>query len=341
MQRWMTVTVLPLISSLTLILGPAQASMVSRHALASSGTSKSSSPMQVLGFWANDDSSGLAGLYKYPHSITDFAPFWYGVNATGGLVDRVDTSVLADVRKHHVAVTPLVNDDTGTQAFLRNALTRVRAARSIADMVKSQHFQGVNIDFEPAHTSLAAELVGFMIDLHDFMPRGSVITLDVVPNSGPAYDWSKLTPEVNQFALMSYDEHDDGSGPGPVAATPWVQNILTRMEQSVPSKKIDLGIAVYGYVWPQGSTNASTVPYNAVTPTMNQHAQWDPTDQEDSATYTTSSGPVTAWWESLEGMNAKIQLAKKDHLGGIALWHLGYANDSVYQMLLHQVGTQP
>jgi len=331
---------LPVLAALSMIGSVGARAAVHKPIVLASGTNRGS-PMQVLGFWANDATSGLSGLYKYPHSITDFTPFWYGINASGALVDNVDTGILSQVRRKNIAITPLVNDETGTQAFLSNPLTRIRAARAIADMVKSQHFQGVNIDFEPAHSSKAAELVGFMIDLHDFMPHGSVITMDVVPNSGGAYDWSKLTREVNQFVLMSYDEHDDGSYAGPVAATPWVENILSRMESSVPSSKIDLGIAVYGYVWPQGSTSATTVPYNAVTPTMNSAAKWDAVDQEDYATYTNSSGPVVAWWESLEGMNAKIQLAKKDHLGGIALWHLGYANDSVYQMLLHQVGTQP
>ena len=298
-------------------------------------------PMQVVGYWANDATSGLAGLYKYPHAITDFSPFWYSVNASGGLVSHVDASILAKVRAAHVGITPLVNDATGVQAFLSNPVTRINAARNIADMVKSQHFQGVDIDFEPSHTRLAPELTGFMIDLHDFLPRGSVITMAIVPGSGGAYQYSKITPEINQYVLMSYDQHDDGSAAGPVAATPWVQNILTRLEQSVPANKIDLGVAVYGYVWPKGSTSATTVPYNAVTPIMNKNAKWDVADQETYATYTTSSGPMVAWWESLQGMNQKIQLAKRDHLGGIALWHLGYANDSVYQLLLHQVGRQP
>lgn len=298
-------------------------------------------PLKVLGFWANDATAGLAGLYQYPHAITYFSPFWYSVNAYGGLINRVDPAILSAVEQHHIAITPLVNDATGTQAFLDNPLTRLRAARAIADMVKAGHFQGVDIDFEPPHTSLVHQLTGFMIDLHDFMPRGSVVTMAIVPHSGGAYDFAKLNPEVDQYVLMSYDQHDDGSYAGPVAATPWVQNIVTRMEKTVPPQKILLGVAAYGYIWPVGSTSATTVPYNAVTPEMNRYAKWDAADQETYATYQTSQGPVVAWWESLQGMNEKIQLAKQDHLAGIAIWHLGYANNSVYQLLLHQIGRQP
>lgn len=298
---------------------------------------QAASSMQVIGFWANDASSGLSGLYKSPHAVTWFAPFWYAVDAKGGVVDHVDTSILSKARAAHVSITPLINDATGTQAFLKTLVTRRDAARNIADLVKKEHYQGVNIDFEPPHTSLAPELADFLVDLHDDLPRGSVVTMDVVPHSGGAYDYKRITPEINQYVLMSYDEHADGTAAGPVAATPWVQNILTRMEKSVPSHKIDLGVAVYGYVWKNGSTHAATVPYNAVTPIMQSHAQWDAPDQETYAHYDSS----VAWWESLQGMNQKIHLARQDHLGGVALWHLGYANNSVYQLLLHQVGKQP
>lgn len=294
-------------------------------------------PMQVIGFWANDATSGLAGMYKYPRSITWFTPFWYSVGASGQLIDKVNTSILAKVRAAHIAITPLVNDATGTQAFLTSSSTRLAAARNIADMVKAEHFQGVSIDFEPAHIALAPQLSAFTVTLRDYLPKGSVVTMSVVPHSGGAYQWSKLIPEVNQFILMAYDEHDDGSYAGPVAATPWVQNIITRLTSIIPPGKIDLGVAVYGYTWPRGSTTATTIPYNAVTPQMRLHAKWDIADQETYAIY----GHTIAWWESLQGMNQKIHLAKINHLAGIALWHLGYASNSVYQLLLHQVGTQP
>ncbi len=297
--------------------------------------------LQVLAFWANDVTTPLTDLYTHPHAVTDLAPFWYSVDAYGGVTAHVNTTILSEVQKNHIAVTPLVNDGTGTQAFLNSPVTRVAAARNIADMVGKMHFQGVNIDFEPAHTHLVNQLSGFMIDLRDFLPRSDSITMDIVPHSGGAYNYGILNREVNQFVLMSYDEHDDGSVEGPVAATPWVENILKRLLTTVPASKVDLGIALYGYSWPVGSTHAATIPYNSVTPTMDRNAQWSTQYQETYARYNSASGPMIAWWESLQGMNQKINLAKQDHLAGVALWHIGYANNAVMQLLLHQIGTQP
>ncbi len=293
--------------------------------------------LKVVGFWANDVTTPLTALYKYPHAISEFSPFWYSVTASGTLKSHVNATVLAGVRKSHIPVMPLVNDATGTQAFLPSKTTRMAAARAIADMVGAMHFQGVDIDFEPTHTALRTELTAFMTELRDFLPRADQITMDVVPHSGGAYQYPQLEPEVNQFILMSYDEHADGSMAGPVAAMPWVTNILTRMLKTVPSSKIDLGIPVYGYTWATGSTHAKTIPYNAVTPTMLLHAKWSARYQETYAHY---SG-YTSWWESLQGMSQKIALAKKNHLAGVALWHMGYTNNAVMQLLLHQIGRQP
>ncbi|AUW94552.1 glycoside hydrolase [Sulfobacillus thermotolerans] len=310
-------------------------------ARAAKSGSQAPSKLQVVAFWANDVSTPLTYLYSHPHAITDLAPFWYSVDAYGGLSAHVNTTILQQAQKAHIPITPLVNDGTGTQAFLDNPVTRVAAARNIADMVGKMHFQGVNIDFEPAHTRVVNQLSGFMIDLRDFLPRSDTITIDIVPHSGGAYNYGVLGREVNQFILMSYDEHDDGSLEGPVAGMPWVENILKRLMTVVPASKIDLGIALYGYSWPIGSTNAQTIPYNAVTPAMDQHAVWSQQYQETYARYDTSSGPRIAWWESLQGMNQKILLAKQDHLAGVALWHIGYANNAVMQLLLHQIGSQP
>ncbi len=300
-----------------------------------------SAPLKVLAFWASDSTTPLTDLYTHPHAVTNIAPFWYSLNATGSLTSKVDSTILANARKNHIAITPLVNDATGTQAFLTTRIRRVTAARNIADMVRKMHYQGVNIDFEPPHTSLAKQLSGFMVDLRDFLPHTDKITIDIVPHSGGAYDYSALSHEVNQFVLMSYDEHDDGSAEGPVAAMPWVTNIVKRLMSSVPASKIDLGVALYGYQWPDGSTHAKTIPYNAITPVMIQNAKWSASAQEDYAPYNISSAAYISWWESLQSMSQKIALAKKDHLAGIALWHIGYANNAVMQLLLHRVGKQP
>lgn len=303
----------------------------------SSSASSSKKPMIVTAFWASDSSVGLPSLYKYPHGVTDIAPFWYSMTASGVLHSKVVPSMLTALHAHHIGITPLVNDATGTQAFLKTRATRIRAAASIAAMVRTNHFQGVNIDFEPPHTRVKSVLAMFLRDLRDRMPKSKTITVDVVPHSGGAYNYKTMAPDVSQFILMSYDEHSSGSPAGPVSGWPWVKSILTRLKGKVPTSKIQLGVPLYGYEWPMGSMHAHTIPYNKVTSSMNSHAKWSPTFMENYAKF----GGHVYWWESLQGMNDMIHLAKSKHMAGVALWHIGYANNAVMQMLLHQVGKQP
>jgi spore germination protein len=311
-----------------------------RQAAANSAVPVKAGRLQVLAYYATGVHVSLTSLWKYPKSISVFSPFWYSVNATGAIKSTVVPSVLSQVRKYHIPVEPLVNDSTGVQAFLKTQTTRVNAARNIADMVKAGGYQGVDIDFEPPNSALASELTNFMMDLRDRLPRQDVITMAIVPNSGGGYDFKALNPEVTQYVLMSYDEHSQGTPAGPVAAAPWVENILARTEQSVPASKIILGIPLYGYAWPVGSTNAATIPYSAVTAQMNANAVWNAQDMESTAKYTVNGTQYVAWWESLEGMKDKIALAKKDKLAGVALWRLGYQNNSVMQLLMKQIGAQ-
>lgn len=297
---------------------------------------------QVIAFYAAGTHMNLSALWKYPRSISAFSPFWYSVNAAGNVVSHVDGSVLARVRALRIPVEPLVNDGTGVQAFLHTRGSLDAAARNIADLVKANHYQGVVIDFEPPNNALRTALDTFAADLRDRLPTADVLALAIVPNSGGAYDFAGLKPEIAPFILMSYDEHAAGTPPGPVAAAPWVTHIVRRLERTVPARQIVMGIPLYGYVWPAGSTAAVTVPYRAVPGVMNAHSHWNAADMETSATWHAPSGTrYIAWWESLQGIAAKLSLAKRDRLGGVALWRLGYQNAAVMQLLLHDIGSHP
>lgn len=304
---------------------------------AKTGSKGGGSKLQVIGFWAAAKAEPASSLAAYKHSLTYLSPLWYSVNPNGSLMTHPDPSLAAEDKKLHLPILALVNDATGKQAFLTSAATRKAAVQSIDHIIAANHYQGVNIDFEPPHTHLSSELTLFMTELHDSLPHSDTIVLDVVPHSGGAYNFKSLAPEVSQFQLMSYDQHADGTAAGPVAALNWVTSITNRLKSSVPSSKIDLGIALYGYKWVAGSTTAHTVPYYAVTPAMKAKEVWNSRYQEMTATI----GGNVYWWENRKGISQKIALAKKDHLAGVAFWQVGYATPAIYDEIAKDVGSKP
>ncbi len=259
------------------------------------------------------------------------------MTASGTLKSQVDPTVVAEAKKLKLPIIPLVNDATGTQAFLTSASTRKAAVQSIDHLIATNHYVGVNIDFEPPHIHLRSKLTAFMVQLHDSLPHSDQIIMDIVPHSGGAYDYAKLAPEVTQFQLMSYDQHSDGTIPGPVAALNWITSITSRMKTKVPSSKIYLGVALYGYKWTSGSKHATTIPYYAITPALKAKETWNTRYQEETATI----GSDVYWWENRKSIAQEIALAKKDHLAGIALWQVGYASPPIYSELVKNVGKQP
>ena len=288
----------------------------------------------MLGFWAHSQAQPLAALSANTAAVTVLSPFWYSLDAQGALVSKVDQNLLQMARHRHMSIMPLVNDLTGTQAFLASPTTRTRAVQAIDQMVSTMGFQGVTLDFEPPHTRVKPELTAFLVQLRDTLPRSDSITLDVVPYSGGAYDYPKLAPEVTAFVLMSYDQHSQGTVAGPVAALNWVARIEARLRRDVPASKIYLGLALYGYAWPAGSLNATTVPYASLPAAAKANGQWSARYQEMTARV----GGRTFWWENRRGLAEKIALARRDHLAGIALWDIGYANQPIYRLLMRQIG---
>lgn len=291
--------------------------------------------LAVMGFYTTSHAGPLTALYANPRAVSSFVPFWYGMTANGTLIDKTDPTILSAVRKAGIPVVPLVNDATGTQAFLASKTTRAAAARSIEHLLATMHYRGVNIDFEPPKTSRRAELTEFTTELRDLLPKTDTISMDVVPHSGGAYDWKALSPEVNAFVLMSYDEHSSGTLPGPVAALNWVSSVTSRMLTRVPANKLDMGLALYGYEWPAGSTAATTIPYYAVSAAMQKNGTWNTRYDEMTA----KVGSNIYWWENRRSLSEKIALAEKDRLHGVALWSVGYADGKIYRILLQQIGT--
>jgi len=204
----------------------------SRHAGAAA--TGHATKLMVLGFWDQYKAAPVSTLSASNHTLSTLSPLWYSVTASGSVTSQVNKPLLTEAKKLHTSITPLFNDGTGKQAFLTSKATRTAAVQNIDHIVAANSYQGVNIDFEPPVTSLKSDLTAFMVQLRDTLPRTDSITIDIVPNSGGAYDYAQLAPEVNHFILMSYDEHSSGTPEGPVAALDWVASPAHGEDRSGP-----------------------------------------------------------------------------------------------------------
>ncbi len=82
--------------------------------------------------------------------------------------------------------------------------------------------------------------------------RGYIVTQDIMPDDAD-YNVKELAALNDYLFLMAYDEHYTPSVPGPVSSQKWIEKMLDITAKNVPSTKIILSLAGYGYDWPAES----------------------------------------------------------------------------------------
>ncbi|CAB1128754.1 Glycoside hydrolase [Candidatus Hydrogenisulfobacillus filiaventi] len=294
------------------------------------------SGLKVIAFYdqsaANKTPESFSLLKAHPGLVTYLSPFWYEVGPTGSVVAKPEGPVASIAAGEHMQLVPLFNNLAGNDAFLHSPLTRTAAVHHIVDLVRSRHFAGVNIDFQLLKPGDRADLTAFMTELDHALPKGSLVSMSVIPSvssnrNGPAaaYDLAALAKVSDAVVLMTYDLHGNGTPPGPVSPYPWVvKAVRYSIRAGLPPSKIYLGIADYGYEWRQGSTKAVTIPIKA----MHQHIygtyRWVPGVDEGTDTLVKHGVTHIIWFVPDRGAVARIELAKRLHLAGVAFWRLGY-----------------
>lgn len=172
------------------------------------------------------------------------------------------------------------------------------------------------------------------------------------------YDHAAMGPIVDRIRVMAYDYSVMGGEPGPIAPIEWVQSLVDNLVELVPPDKVDLGIPAYGYDWVlgiNGSCPADQVPENDVISTSRATRliaergltpAWDPVTGEASLDYTdvidgadTSGSPIsctvtrTVRYLDARSLHLRTYLAHRNDLHGVAVWALGYDDDTVWQAI--------
>lgn len=297
----------------------------------------STAPGMVLGYYTQYTPQSVTSqnsLAANLNAVNTIAPLWYTVHADGSLgrMGYQRASVRAYARAHHITVLPLVTNAGGNSAILTNSAVRSQVVSQLTQLAVTDGYQGYNIDFEGLSASARNGLNAFVEELSAALdPLGKEVTIAVIPRTatdpyGRAYDYAVLGQYASKVVLMTYDYHDIGSAPGPVAPIGWVTDVVNYALARIPASKIVLGLAAYGYDW---SSTGSTVEVHDEQ-AVNLAAQygvpitWNAADDEATFQYTSANGAQhTVWVENGYSDAFKLELAKKDHLGGVAIWRLG------------------
>lgn len=291
----------------------------------------------------------------------------YQVNEKGEVTGAVDQRVMNFTKDKNIKLMPLVTnvdfDGAKVAKFLHDTAAQTKAIQALVSECQKHQYQGFQMDFENIAVSNRNNLTIFYQKLAAAMHQaGYQISFAIAPQltandatgsaflaqryrelSG-AYDYKALGQIADFVTLMAYDEHWGDTTPGPVAAYPWVENIIRYAVQYIPPEKISLGIPVYSDFWFTGKPARenfvkpilSQLSYDEIETVMDKYnlqLAWDETTKVPYVLFNYETLNEYIFAENAASFAAKLQLIQKYNLRGFSVWRIGMEDRRIWNVL--------
>jgi cellulose synthase/poly-beta-1,6-N-acetylglucosamine synthase-like glycosyltransferase/peptidoglycan/xylan/chitin deacetylase (PgdA/CDA1 family)/spore germination protein YaaH len=306
-----------------------------------------------IGFYVGTESSSLASLQFHYHDLDLLvdAEALHAFSPDGRLEVEPDPKLAEflqslQARGVELPVMPMVNNYDGTDwnvpgmvAMLGHEQARKLLSKSLAEFAIAQRQPGVVVDFELIPESSQEDFKRFIRDLGVSLHASHLKLMVALPAADWTYDYKYIASQADGIIYMNYDMHWSTSASGPIAPQDtFVQN-LTNILKIVPSDKIIVGIANYGYDWPAKTKErpnpvAQPVTFQQAIITAVESGS-DVTFDSDSLnphySYEDEKNQVHQVW-MLDSVTAYNQLRAAERAGvrGTALWRLGMEDPSIW-----------
>jgi len=238
-----------------------------------------------------------------------------------------------------------------------------KVIKIIIDGIKEKGFDGVDIDFEYFeqynHEGFGKNFNNFIARLRkelDQLDPDLILSVDIYPKAiieDEPYELKEMNQIIDQLIIMAYDftqSGSDNSGPvSPIRTDHKLDqeirdnySIIQTLEAAkgkIDKEKLILGIPLYGYKWRTYDEKhrsatypgiGDMAPYGGMKELIEEKdltINWDPLAQSPWVVYKDNWGYSQIYFENLESLKIKFNLAKKKKLGGIAFWALGYEGE--------------
>lgn len=298
--------------------------------------------------------SGLPSLIAAAkaRAINEVSPVMYRLRADAG-VDRIDPAedLVAEAHGRGARVVATTRnlvgetwDGTLVHTVISNPRLRGRHVTALADQVKADEVDGIDLDYENLLSGDRTAMTAFVTELASALHgSGKVLTIAVPAMTAAsvrddpalaAFDITALGKAVDEIRVMAYDHAWAGSPAGAVAPLPWVREVVDYVTGQVPREKLVLGLAAYGYDWSDGRGEALTTDE-----LRGRVGQTRATVTRDGPTaspwfrYTKDGREHTVWYEDAASAQDKIRVAAQARLAGVFVWRLGGEDRALWPML--------
>ncbi len=325
-------------------------------------------PLRV-GFYVSYDANSLATLKKHYKDLDlVVSEELHGVTPDGGLTivdyERYQTvqaspeeaiSIIRDDKLHQwmrsanveIPLMGMLNNYDGGQwrvpemvQMLANPEARANLVRETVQFAIEAQELGIVVDFEEVPETSQGHLKEFVAELGPALHAVGLKIMISLPAQDDAFDYGYYGKQCDAVVVMNYDQHWPTSGPGPIASQEWFMDNLHELLKVIPAQKIVVGIANYGYDWPEPDKKSHPPAKDLSVQEALLHAyeseadvELDPASLNPHYSYRDDSDRVHQVW-FLDAVTAYNQMRAAERLGvqGTALWRLGSADSSIWRI---------
>lgn len=225
-------------------------------------------------YWRS--ATGTQDFLSHIDEFKEINPFGYTVKSDGQLNDEMkltqapwpDLQKLAKLKQIRFIPTIMWSDPQAIDTVLRNPVLRAAHIADIVSTVKTNGFDGIDIDYEGKYAETQAYYSLFLKELYKAMGPKWVecevearTPADSRANTTPdnpkdyANDYTAIAKYCDRVRIMAYDQASvdqkltsAADGPYiPVADPRWVEKVVVNAMKTIPKSKIEIGVATYGY----------------------------------------------------------------------------------------------
>lgn len=293
-----------------------------------------------FGFYVGSVPSSLESLYRHANDLDVLLPDWLEIRNRAGNLLQVEPS--ADRVRRWVrgnaptlSLLPVLSgrpDDISMT--LLNAQSRERLILEIATYLAANGDQGIAIAFENLPASMRLAYAQFVADLvRALHPSGRKVVTVLGPDEPQT--WLQEMARQSDYVIVKLQRHiqtaDDRGAPAPQG---WLEQQISAISTIIPPAKLIIGLTSMAFDFSDhaGLRVSSVQAAWALMKNAGLQIVVDPASLNPRFSYIESTGLLHDVW-LLDGVTMfnHLRAALAHRPAGVALWHLGMEDPTVWQ----------
>ena len=293
-------------------------------------------------FYVAWDPQSFFSLQRNISQLNLVIPEWMFIDPKADTIyTQVDERALAIMKKSGVPIMPILSNNYKTSflgepvhRILTDPLKKERLINDVINILQKNQFIGVNVDLEELQEKTDEPLIAFQKELYTRLhEKGLLVTQDIAPFNSD-YNYEQLAKYNDYIFLMAYDQHAENSSPGPIAHQQWIEAAVDKVARKIPSNKLVLALAAYGYDWPEHGP-ATTITYQqALTTARESEGNIDFDNNSYNLHYNyfdDNDKPHEVYFMDAATTFNSLRFATTYGLAGAALWRLGSEDSRIWK----------